>query len=89
MFSIAIGMLIEIIVVYRIQKRNVIDDLLVILIGCLQFAMPTKLSAVMIIGYSDRENDIARRMIAIDEQMLGLYLLRCDKIGTLTLSKLD
>lgn len=51
--SIAIGMLIEIIVIYGIQKREYrvgIDNLLVLLIGGIPIAMPTVLSVTMAIG---------------------------------------
>lgn len=51
--SIAIGMLIEIIVIYGIHKREYrvgIDNLLVLLIGGIPIAMPTVLSVTMAIG---------------------------------------
>jgi H+-transporting ATPase len=51
--SIAIGIVIEIIVMYPIQKRNYrdgIDNLLVLLIGGIPIAMPTVLSVTMAIG---------------------------------------
>lgn len=52
-FSIAIGIVIEIIVMYPIQKRayrDGIDNLLVLLIGGIPIAMPTVLSVTMAIG---------------------------------------
>jgi len=51
--SIAIGLVIEIIVMYPIQKRNYrkgINNLLVLLIGGIPIAMPTVLSVTMAIG---------------------------------------
>lgn len=51
--SIAIGIVIEIIVMYPIQKRKYrdgIDNLLVLLIGGIPIAMPTVLSVTMAIG---------------------------------------
>lgn len=51
--SIAVGMVIEIIVMYPIQHRNYrpgIDNLLVLLIGGIPIAMPTVLSVTMAIG---------------------------------------
>lgn len=51
--SIAIGMVVEIIVMYPIQHRDYrpgIDNLLVLLIGGIPIAMPTVLSVTMAIG---------------------------------------
>ena len=51
--SIAIGMLVEIIVMYPIQHRSYragIENLLVLLIGGIPIAMPTVLSVTMAIG---------------------------------------
>nr|CAD1831901.1 unnamed protein product [Ananas comosus var. bracteatus] len=51
--SIAVGMLIEIVVMYPIQHRRYregIDNLLVLLIGGIPIAMPTVLSVTMAIG---------------------------------------
>jgi magnesium-transporting ATPase (P-type) len=51
--SIAVGMLVEIIVMYPIQHRayrSGIDNLLVLLIGGIPIAMPTVLSVTMAIG---------------------------------------
>jgi H+-transporting ATPase len=51
--SIAIGMIIEIIVIYGVHGygyRNGIDNLLVLLIGGIPIAMPTVLSVTMAIG---------------------------------------
>jgi H+-transporting ATPase len=52
-FSVAIGMVIEIIVMYPIQQRKYrdgINNLLVLLIGGIPIAMPTVLSVTMAIG---------------------------------------
>ncbi|CAK7322891.1 unnamed protein product [Dovyalis caffra] len=97
--SIAVGMIIEIIVMYPIQDRQYrpgIDNLLVLLIGGIPIAMPTVLSVTMAIG-SHRlsqqvgqvlENGaITKRMTAIEE-MAGMDVLCSDKTGTLTLNKL-
>jgi len=51
--SIAVGMIIEIVVMYPIQHRAYrpgIDNLLVLLIGGIPIAMPTVLSVTMAIG---------------------------------------
>ncbi|XP_004302360.1 PREDICTED: plasma membrane ATPase 1-like isoform X1 [Fragaria vesca subsp. vesca] len=90
--SIAVGMIIEIIVMYPIQHRSYrpgIDNLLVLLIGGIPIAMPTVLSVTMAIG-SHRlaeQGAITKRMTAIEE-MAGMDVLCSDKTGTLTLNKL-
>ncbi|XP_062079731.1 ATPase 8, plasma membrane-type isoform X2 [Humulus lupulus] len=90
--SIAIGMLIEIIVMYPIQHRayrDGIDNLLVLLIGGIPIAMPTVLSVTMAIGSHrlSQQGAITKRMTAIEE-MAGMDVLCSDKTGTLTLNKL-
>lgn len=91
--SIALGMIIEIIVMYPIQNRSYrpgIDNLLVLLIGGIPIAMPTVLSVTMAIG-SHRlslQGAITKRMTAIEE-MAGMDVLCSDKTGTLTLNKLS
>ncbi|KAL1372173.1 hypothetical protein HN51_002317 [Arachis hypogaea] len=90
--SIAVGMLIEIIVVYPIQQRayrDGIDNLLVLLIGGIPIAMPTVLSVTMAIGSHrlSEQGAITKRMTAIEE-MAGMDVLCSDKTGTLTLNKL-
>ncbi|CAI9765150.1 unnamed protein product [Fraxinus pennsylvanica] len=90
--SIAIGMVIEIIVIYGIQGRNYrtgIDNLLVLLIGGIPIAMPTVLSVTMAIGSHrlSQQGAITKRMTAIEE-MAGMDVLCSDKTGTLTLNKL-
>jgi H+-transporting ATPase len=90
--SIAIGMLIEIIVIWGVQKRAYrtgIDNLLVILIGGIPIAMPTVLSVTMAIGSHrlSQQGAITKRMTAIEE-MAGMDVLCSDKTGTLTLNKL-
>ncbi|CAH8389520.1 unnamed protein product [Eruca vesicaria subsp. sativa] len=90
--SIAIGMLIEIIVMYPIQHRKYrdgIDNLLVLLIGGIPIAMPTVLSVTMAIGSHrlSQQGAITKRMTAIEE-MAGMDVLCSDKTGTLTLNKL-
>ncbi|KAI4377297.1 hypothetical protein MLD38_014952 [Melastoma candidum] len=90
--SIAVGMLIEIIVMYPIQHRRYregIDNLLVLLIGGIPIAMPTVLSVTMAIGSHrlSQQGAITKRMTAIEE-MAGMDVLCSDKTGTLTLNKL-
>ncbi|KAF0908852.1 hypothetical protein E2562_028736 [Oryza meyeriana var. granulata] len=90
--SIAIGMLVEIIVMYPIQHRAYrpgIDNLLVLLIGGIPIAMPTVLSVTMAIGSHRlaQQGAITKRMTAIEE-MAGMDVLCSDKTGTLTLNKL-
>uniref|UniRef100_A0A1D1YU58 Plasma membrane ATPase n=1 Tax=Anthurium amnicola TaxID=1678845 RepID=A0A1D1YU58_9ARAE len=91
--SIAIGMIVEIIVMYPIQKRKYrdgIDNLLVLLIGGIPIAMPTVLSVTMAIGSHrlSQQGAITKRMTAIEE-MAGMDVLCSDKTGTLTLNKLS
>ncbi|XP_019055640.1 PREDICTED: ATPase 9, plasma membrane-type [Nelumbo nucifera] len=90
--SIAVGMLVEIIVMYPIQHRKYrdgIDNLLVLLIGGIPIAMPTVLSVTMAIGSHrlSQQGAITKRMTAIEE-MAGMDVLCSDKTGTLTLNKL-
>ncbi|KAJ8773927.1 hypothetical protein K2173_009358 [Erythroxylum novogranatense] len=90
--SIAVGMVIEIIVMYPIQRRKYrdgIDNLLVLLIGGIPIAMPTVLSVTMAIGSHrlSEQGAITKRMTAIEE-MAGMDVLCSDKTGTLTLNKL-
>ncbi|KAM7508307.1 hypothetical protein LguiA_018760 [Lonicera macranthoides] len=91
--SIAIGMFIELVVMYPIQHRNYregIDNLLVLLIGGIPIAMPTVLSVTMAIGSHrlSQQGAITKRMTAIEE-MAGMDVLCSDKTGTLTLNKLN
>ncbi|XP_057417620.1 ATPase 8, plasma membrane-type-like [Lotus japonicus] len=90
--SIALGMLIELVVMYPIQRRAYregIDNLLVLLIGGIPIAMPTVLSVTMAIGSHrlSEQGAITKRMTAIEE-MAGMDVLCSDKTGTLTLNKL-
>ncbi|XP_047341253.1 ATPase 4, plasma membrane-type-like [Impatiens glandulifera] len=90
--SIAVGMLIEIIVMYLIQRRSYrtgIDNLLVLLIGGIPIAMPIVLSVTMTIGSHrlSQQGAITKRMTTIEE-MAGMDVLCSDKTGTLTLNKL-
>ncbi|KAF8091692.1 hypothetical protein N665_0438s0021 [Sinapis alba] len=91
--SIAIGMVIEILVMYPIQRRKYrdgIDNLLVLLIGGIPIAMPTVLSVTMAIGSHKlaQQGAITKRMTAIEE-LAGMDVLCSDKTGTLTLNKLS
>lgn len=90
--SIAVGMVIEILVMYPIQHRRYrdgIDNLLVLLIGGIPIAMPTVLSVTMAIGSHrlSQQGAITKRMTAIEE-LAGMDVLCSDKTGTLTLNKL-
>ncbi|KAH6794890.1 H[+]-ATPase 2 [Perilla frutescens var. hirtella] len=90
--SIAVGIIIEIVVMYPIQHRRYrsgIDNLLVLLIGGIPIAMPTVLSVTMAIGSHrlSQQGAITKRMTAIEE-MAGMDVLCSDKTGTLTLNKL-
>ncbi|KAK3413343.1 hypothetical protein EUGRSUZ_I01911 [Eucalyptus grandis] len=90
--SIAVGMIVEIIVMFPIQHREYrpgIDNLLVLLIGGIPIAMPTVLSVTMAIGSHrlSQQGAITKRMTAIEE-MAGMDVLCSDKTGTLTLNKL-
>ncbi|XP_021834779.1 plasma membrane ATPase 4 [Prunus avium] len=90
--SIAVGIIIELIVMYPIQRRKYrdgIDNLLVLLIGGIPIAMPTVLSVTMAIGSHrlSQQGAITKRMTAIEE-MAGMDVLCSDKTGTLTLNKL-
>ncbi|XP_028781278.1 plasma membrane ATPase 4 [Neltuma alba] len=91
--SIALGIVVEIIVMYPIQHRKYrdgIDNLLVLLIGGIPIAMPTVLSVTMAIGSHrlSQQGAITKRMTAIEE-MAGMDVLCSDKTGTLTLNKLS
>ncbi|KAB2025021.1 hypothetical protein ES319_D06G125200v1 [Gossypium barbadense] len=90
--SIAVGIIIELIVMYPIQHRKYrdgIDNMLVLLIGGIPIAMPTVLSVTMAIGSHrlSQQGAITKRMTAIEE-MAGMDVLCSDKTGTLTLNKL-
>ncbi|KZV44171.1 ATPase 9, plasma membrane-type [Dorcoceras hygrometricum] len=90
--SIAVGIFIEILVMFPIQRRKYrdgIDNLLVLLIGGIPIAMPTVLSVTMAIGSHrlSQQGAITKRMTAIEE-MAGMDVLCSDKTGTLTLNKL-
>ncbi|XP_028796327.1 ATPase 10, plasma membrane-type [Neltuma alba] len=90
--SIAVGMIIELIVMYPIEKRSYrdgINNLLVLLIGGIPIAMPTVLSVTLAIGSHrlSQQGAITKRMTAIEE-MAGMDVLCSDKTGTLTLNRL-
>jgi H+-transporting ATPase len=91
-FTITIGMFIELIVIYGVQKRKYrigIDNLLILLIGGIPIAMPTVLSVTMAVGAHSlaKQGAIVKRMTAIEE-MAGMDILCSDKTGTLTLNRL-
>ncbi|PUZ43022.1 hypothetical protein GQ55_9G628800 [Panicum hallii var. hallii] len=91
--SIAVGIIIEVLVMYPVQHRRYrdgIDNLLVLLIGGIPIAMPTVLSVTMAIGSHrlSKQGAITKRMTAIEE-MAGMDVLCSDKTGTLTLNKLS
>ncbi|XP_073007323.1 ATPase 10, plasma membrane-type-like isoform X1 [Typha latifolia] len=90
--SIALGMVLEIIVMFPIQHRsyrNGINNLLVLLIGGIPIAMPTVLSVTLAIGSHrlSQQGAITKRMTAIEE-LAGMDVLCSDKTGTLTLNRL-
>ncbi|MCO5599548.1 hypothetical protein L7F22_053654 [Adiantum nelumboides] len=90
--SIAVGMILEIIVMFPIQHRSYRDgsnNLLVLLIGGIPIAMPTVLSVTLAIGSHrlSQQGAITKRMTAIEE-MAGMDVLCSDKTGTLTLNRL-
>ncbi|KAI3991107.1 hypothetical protein MKX01_041326 [Papaver californicum] len=90
--SIALGMILEIIVMFPIQHRPYrtgINNLLVLLIGGIPIAMPTVLSVTLAIGSHrlSQQGAITKRMTAIEE-MAGMDVLCSDKTGTLTLNRL-
>ncbi|KAI9160838.1 hypothetical protein LWI28_011957 [Acer negundo] len=90
--SIAVGMTLEIIVMFPIQQRSYrdgINNLLVLLIGGIPIAMPTVLSVTLAIGSHrlSQQGAITKRMTAIEE-MAGMDVLCSDKTGTLTLNRL-
>jgi H+-transporting ATPase len=66
--SIAIGLVIEIIVMYPIQHRRYragINNLLVLLIGGIPIAMPTVLSVTMAIGSHRLSKQVSNRRFEI------------------------
>lgn len=90
--SIAVGMILEIIVMFPVQHRTYrdgINNLLVLLIGGIPIAMPTVLSVTLAIGSHrlSQQGAITKRMTAIEE-MAGMDVLCSDKTGTLTLNRL-
>ncbi|KAI5073716.1 hypothetical protein GOP47_0011729 [Adiantum capillus-veneris] len=90
--SIAIGMVVEIFIMYPIQHRayrDGINNLLVLLIGGIPIAMPTVLSVTMAIGSHSlaTQGAITKRMTAIEE-LAAMDVLCSDKTGTLTLNQL-
>ncbi|XP_047329761.1 ATPase 10, plasma membrane-type-like [Impatiens glandulifera] len=90
--SIAVGIILEIIVMFPIQRRSYrsgINNLLVLLIGGIPIAMPTVLSVTLAIGSHrlSQQGAITKRMTAIEE-MAGMDVLCSDKTGTLTLNRL-
>ncbi|KAJ7278102.1 hypothetical protein O6H91_08G110900 [Diphasiastrum complanatum] len=90
---IFLGIILEVIVMYPIQRRRYrdgVNNILVLLIGGIPIAMPTVLSITMAIGshHLADQGAIVKRMTAIEE-MAGMDILCSDKTGTLTLNKLS
>uniref|UniRef100_A0A7I4EHS2 Plasma membrane ATPase n=1 Tax=Physcomitrium patens TaxID=3218 RepID=A0A7I4EHS2_PHYPA len=90
--TIALGMVIEIIVMYPVQRRKYrvgVENLLILLIGGIPIAMPTVLSVTMAVGSHSlaKQGAITKRITAIEE-MAGMDILCSDKTGTLTLNRL-
>jgi H+-transporting ATPase len=76
--SIAIGMIIELIVMYPIQDRQYrpgIDNLLVLLIGGIPIAMPTVLSVTMAIGSHRLSQQVSQGLgnVLIDPGMMSFW----------------
>ncbi|PSS21021.1 ATPase [Actinidia chinensis var. chinensis] len=78
--SIALGMLIEIVVMYPIQHRKFregIDNLLVLLIGGIPIAMPTVLSVTMAIGShplsSDKTGTLTLNKLTVDKNLIEVF----------------
>lgn len=74
--SIAVGMILEIIVMYPIQQRSYrtgINNLLVLLIGGIPIAMPTVLSVTLAIG-SHRLSQQVQLWIVLNIQSVYLTL---------------
>ncbi|MCO5614680.1 hypothetical protein L7F22_068964 [Adiantum nelumboides] len=91
--SILVGIVIEIIVIYAVQRRSYregINNLLVLFIGGIPIAMPTVLSVTLAVGSHrlSTQGAITKRMTAIEE-MAGMDVLCSDKTGTLTLNELS
>ncbi|XP_075505284.1 ATPase 10, plasma membrane-type [Primulina tabacum] len=90
--SIAVGMILESVVMLFVQKRSyrtAVNNLLVLLIGGIPIAMPTVLSVTLAIGSHrlSQQGAITKRITAIEE-MAGMDVLCSDKTGTLTLNRL-
>uniref|UniRef100_A0ACD5TUH2 Uncharacterized protein n=1 Tax=Avena sativa TaxID=4498 RepID=A0ACD5TUH2_AVESA len=90
--SIAVGVIVEVIVMFAVQHRSYrdgINNVLVLLIGGIPIAMPTVLSVTLAVGshHLSQQGAITKRMTAIEE-MAGMDVLCCDKTGTLTLNHL-
>ncbi|PKH63905.1 hypothetical protein CRG98_050234, partial [Punica granatum] len=90
---IAIGVLVELIVMHMVQHRkyrDVINNLSVPLIGGTSIAMPTVLAVTMAIGCHrlSQQGAITTRITAY-EDMARMDVLCSDKTGPLTLNKLS
>ncbi|KAI8018273.1 Plasma membrane ATPase 4 [Camellia lanceoleosa] len=90
--SIAVGMILEIIVMYPIQLRSYrdgINNLLVLLIGGIPIAMLIVLSVTLAIGSHrlSQQGAITKRMTTIEE-IARMDVLRSDKTRTFTLNHL-
>eukprot|EP01018_Ginkgo_biloba_P007500 Gb_37626 [translate_table: standard] len=90
--TIAVGIVVEVIVMYAIEGRPYrkgIENMLILLIGGIPIAMPTVLSVTMAVGSHSlaKQGAIVKRMTAIEE-MAGMDILCSDKTGTLTLNRL-
>jgi H+-transporting ATPase len=75
--SIAVGMVVEIIVMYPIQHRTYlsgIDNLLVLLIGGIPIAMPTVLSVTMAIGV----HRLAQQVFTCTNRRWRMFIFSCE-----------
>ncbi|RVW80608.1 Plasma membrane ATPase 4 [Vitis vinifera] len=90
--SIAVGMLVEIIVMYPIQHRKYrdgIDNLLVLLIGGIPIAMPTVLSVTMAIGshrLSQQDWTLTLNKLSVDRNLVEVFAKGVDKEHVLLLA---
>lgn len=89
--SIAVGMIVEIIVMYPIQHRAYrpgIDNLLVLLIGGIPIAMPTVLSVTMAIGSHRLSQQVGPVPWWLNNFLFGIHNLAVPLIGYIPVAML-
>jgi len=76
--------------VTEVGNCQVLQNILVLIVGGIPIAMPTVLSVTMAIGAGQlaEKDAIVKRLTAVEE-MAGMNVLCSDKTGTLTLNKLS